>query len=179
MTKGKPWDATDEQQLRELVKERRNAMEIAEVMDKTYESVASKIRNLSLSVKEAQPAEQTVASSLDLSLGLPSVEEKLKVLNAALVALEQPGLNRTEVLRLRSVVQGVKTYREEYEKYVDYLGLELEVLELRRKVDESKVDVLELRRKLEESKLDSSELRSKLEEANKISAEKKGSDVSS
>jgi hypothetical protein len=55
-------------------------MEIAETMGKTYVSVKSKISNLGLSLKDTTPGKQTVvsSSSLDMSQGLPSVEEKLK-----------------------------------------------------------------------------------------------------
>jgi hypothetical protein len=74
-------------------------------------------------------------SGVDLKLPqrLSSVE-KLKVLDAALTALEQPGLNRAEVSRLHNIIQGVKIYQELFAKYVDYRGLEAEVLELRRQL---------------------------------------------
>jgi hypothetical protein len=64
---------------------------------------------------------------------LPSVEEELKVLSAAIEALKQPGLGRAEVSRLRNVILGVKVYQELYAKYVGYRELENEVLELKRK----------------------------------------------
>jgi hypothetical protein len=63
---------------------------------------------------------------------LPSVEEELKVLSAAILALRQPGLCRAEVSRLHSIIVGVKVYQELFAEYVDYRGLEAEVLELRR-----------------------------------------------
>jgi hypothetical protein len=75
-------------------------------------------------------------SGVDLKLPqrLSSVEEKLRVLDAALVALEQPGLSHAEVSRLHNIIQGVKIYQELFAKYVDYRGLEAEVLELRKQL---------------------------------------------
>jgi hypothetical protein len=136
---------------------------------------------MGLSLKDTTPGKQTVvsSSSLDMSQDLPSVEDKLKVLNAASVALEQPGLSRNEVLHLRSIIQSVKDYRVEFEKFVGYRELELEALELAKKVEESKGEILELRRKLEESKLENLELKKKLEASTTESDRKRGSDTSS
>jgi hypothetical protein len=89
------------------------------------------------------PVSSSVASSVpvgvagvDLKLPerLPSIEEKLKVLSAAVDALGQPGLSLAEVSRLHKIIQGVKVYQELFAKYVDYHGLEVEVLELRRQL---------------------------------------------
>jgi hypothetical protein len=42
---------------------------------------------------------------------LPSVEEALKILVAAMNALETPDLSKTEVLRLRSIIQATSAYQ--------------------------------------------------------------------
>ena len=42
---------------------------------------------------------------------LPSVEEALKILVAAMKALETPDLSKTEVLRLRSIIQAAGVYQ--------------------------------------------------------------------
>jgi hypothetical protein len=65
---------------------------------------------------------------------LPSVEEELKVLVAAVEAFRQPGLSRAEGSRLHNIIVGVKVYQELFAKFVDYCGLEAEVLELRRQL---------------------------------------------
>ena len=64
---------------------------------------------------------------------LPSIEEKLKTLVAALKDLETRKLDKTDVLRLRTIIQGVKVYQELIAEYVDYRGLEAEMLEWREK----------------------------------------------
>jgi hypothetical protein len=66
----------------------------------------------------------TTTSKLELPEEMPSVEEALKILCAALKALVTAGLDRSEVLRLRNIISGVKTYRELLVDYVDYRGLD-------------------------------------------------------
>jgi hypothetical protein len=88
------------------------------------------------SVPAPVPAAFVGVVGVDLKLPerLPSVEEELKVLSAAVEALRQPGLSRAEASRLHYIIQGVKVYQELFAKYVDYRGLEAEVLELRRQL---------------------------------------------
>lgn len=69
---------------------------------------------------------------------LPSVEEKLRVLDAALVALEKPGLSNAEVNRLNKIVLGVKVYQELFADFVNYRALENELVELRRQLASEK-----------------------------------------
>ncbi len=66
---------------------------------------------------------------------LPSVEEELKTLVAALQQLEtgKLKLNKLDVLRLRTIIMGVKVYQDLVAEYVDYRGLEAELLEWREK----------------------------------------------
>ena len=80
-------------------------------------------------------AEDNVSNiELKLPERLPSVEEELKILAAAVEALRQPGLSRAEGSRLHYIIVGVKVYQELFTKFVDYCGLEAEVLELRRQL---------------------------------------------
>lgn len=65
---------------------------------------------------------------------LPSIEEKLRVLDGALVALEKPGLSMAEVTRLNKIIQGVKVYQDLFVHFVDYQKLENEVVELRKQL---------------------------------------------
>ena len=74
------------------------------------------------------------AAQLKSDKPLPSVKEKLRVLDAALVALEQPGLRATEVSRLHNIIQGVKVYQQLFADFVNYRALESEVLELRQQL---------------------------------------------
>ena len=75
----------------------------------------------------------TTFDKLVLPPELSSIEEELKTLAAALKGLETPKLDKTDVLRLRTIIQGVKVYQELIAQYVDYRGLESELLEWREK----------------------------------------------
>jgi hypothetical protein len=60
----------------------------------------------------------------------------LKTLAAALKGLETPGLDKCEVLRLRGIIAGAKVYKELLADYMDYRGLEVELMEWREKYAE-------------------------------------------
>ena len=64
---------------------------------------------------------------------LPSIEEELKLLVGALQQLETGKLDKIGVLRLRTIIMGVKVYQELIAEYVDYRGLEVEMMEWREK----------------------------------------------
>jgi hypothetical protein len=60
----------------------------------------------------------------------------MKRLSAALEALEQPGIEKKEIIRLRCFIQGVKIYKELFADYVHYREIETELVELRQKYEE-------------------------------------------
>ena len=161
--RGKPWSIDEERQLRQLLEEGKGFSEISQVMGKSRVSVKNKLYNLGLSLKDntqsqiqvtvsspsslssKTPSADPVPSAAPVSVNevtlemkatgpLPSVEEKLRVLDAALVALERPGLHATEISRLHNIIQGVKVYQQLFADFVNYRTLESEVLELRRQL---------------------------------------------
>jgi hypothetical protein len=137
LVKGKPWTVEEEKQLRILLQENKSVRAIAKAMGKTRESVRMKLARLEVVVHgEKNMRSTSTSASLVLPAELPSIEEKLKVLAGALTALETQNLDRTEVLRLRGIVQGVKVYQELLGDYLDYRGLEAELLELKEKYAE-------------------------------------------
>jgi hypothetical protein len=144
MTKGKPWDINEERQLRQLVEEGKSVDEICKLMVKTRDAVLSKVYNLGLKIQQKEKEEdkrprapRLLSSSFQKPAELPSVEEALKTLTAALKALEQSGLDQAEVLRLRSIISGVKIYKEIFADYFNYCELEERLVELERKYAES------------------------------------------
>ncbi len=137
MTKGKPWTVEEEKQLQQLLQEDRSVRAIAKTLGKTRDCVRMKIARLGLDVVVQGKSQRTTTSSLERPSELPSVEEALKTLSAALKALETPGLDQAETLRLRSIIQGVKIYKELFAEYIDIRGFEAEVLELRQKLAEA------------------------------------------
>jgi hypothetical protein len=138
MTKGKPWPPEDEKKLQDWVNSGIGVDVIAFSFDGKYTKEGIRQKMFALGLKEQQQPQSACCSSSNLNLPteLPSVEDALKTLSAALKALEQPGLDQAEVLRLRSIISGVKIYKELFADYVDYRGLEAEVVELRKKYAE-------------------------------------------
>jgi hypothetical protein len=163
--RGKPWCVDEERRLRLLLQEGKSFREIAEIMGKSLVSVKAKSFNLGLKsvVVATDVLQNSVASSaaatsplvggaavapepvkagvvsgvkLELAGELPTVKEELKILAAAVDALNQPGLSRSEASRLQKVIFGVKAYQELFVKAVNYEGLEKEVLELRKRLGE-------------------------------------------
>ena len=159
--RGKPWSIDEERRLRQLIEDGKGFTDISQVMGKSRVSIKNKLYNLGLSLKDnTQPQIPIVVSSpsplsskatianptpavmpLNINEGalelraigpLPSIEEKLRVLDAAQVEMERPGLGASEISRLHNIVQGVKVYQQLFADYVNYRTLESEVLELRK-----------------------------------------------
>lgn len=138
MTKGKPWDINEERQLRELFEEGKSVDQIARILVKTRVAVLNKMYNLGLKREDDNKAHsRRLSSSFQKPSELPSIEESMKTLAAALKGLEEPGLDQTEVLRLRSLISGVKIYKEIFADYFNYCELEERLVELERKYAES------------------------------------------
>lgn len=78
------------------------------------------------------------ATQLKRDEPLPSVKEKLRVLDTALVALERPGLSIPEITRLNKSILGVKVYQQLFADFVNYRALESEVVELRKQLASEK-----------------------------------------
>lgn len=137
MTKGKPWDIEDEKTLREAYASgKRGADGLATLFGGKYSpnAVYQKLLDLNLAQKEEEAkGGRPSSSTLELPKELPTVEESLMMLAGALKALEQPGLDKTEVLRLRGVISGCKIYKEVFADYMNYVGLEQRLIELEAK----------------------------------------------
>jgi len=132
--KGKPWTPEEEKQLRELLEVSKPLEVIAKRLGKTENAIRQKM--IKLGLKEEKKPQREFFSSTALPEDLPSIEEALKTLYAALETLNQPGLNQSETLRLRSIIQGVKIYKELFADYVDYRGIEAELVEMRKRYEE-------------------------------------------
>lgn len=125
--KGKPWTVEEEKRLREMVQQKKSLVVMAKVFGKSPESVKKKMLRLGLKVVVRQIQQTTTSNDL------PNIEEALRTLNDALVSLKTPGLDQAETLRLRSIIQGVKTYKELLADFLDFSGLESRLFELEAK----------------------------------------------
>jgi hypothetical protein len=81
-----------------------------------------------LKEEEDRKKHSSSSSKLVLPAELPSVEMTLKT-------LETPGLDKCEVLRLRGIIARAKVYKELLADYMDYRGLEAELLDWREKYE--------------------------------------------
>ncbi|MCW4048066.1 MAG: hypothetical protein NWE99_11000 [Candidatus Bathyarchaeota archaeon] len=132
MPRGKPWTVDEEKQLRDLINAGYDANEIANVMGKDAHAVYEKAKRLGLKVI-MRKKQRVITSALELPADLPSVEEQLKVLAAAVKALQTAGLDKTEVMRLANIIRGVEVYIARFAEYVDYRGLERELADWKAK----------------------------------------------
>ncbi len=137
MTKGRPWDIDEERQLRQLVEDGKNVEEISRLMVKTQDAIKQKMFDLKLKEKRVGASRKAVFSSSKLELpdDLPTVEETLKILAAALRKGAEAGLDKDEVQRLQVVATLAKTYKEIFADYLDYRGLEERLVELEGKYE--------------------------------------------
>jgi hypothetical protein len=142
MTKGRPWDINEERRLRDLVEEGKGLEEISQIMVKTRDAIRQKMFDLKLTIwKEKkqvifhQKKPCFFSSKLELPSDLPTIEETLQILAAALWKSAEAGLNKDEVQRLQVVSNLAKTYKEAFADYANYLGIEERLAELEAKQD--------------------------------------------
>ncbi len=128
--KGKLWTLEEEIKLRELIQAGDNANKIAAQLGKTEHAIYEKARRLGLRVIITESTRKLITSELKLPSELPSVEEALKILAAALQSAAQSGLNKAEVQRLQATATLARTYRDLLADYIDYRGIEAKLVEL-------------------------------------------------
>ena len=136
--KGKSWTPDEERQLKQLIEVKTSLPIIAKTLSKSLEAIRSKVKRLGL-VDDDHKKKISCSSSTIAELVLPgelfSVEDILKELHAAVAGLKTPGLDKTEVIRLRGIIAGCKVYKEMLADYMDYRGLEAELADLRKKYE--------------------------------------------
>jgi hypothetical protein len=134
--KGKPWTIDEEKQLKELIEAKTPIDVIAVKLNRQPDAVLIKCKRLKLKL-EVVVAKSYTTTTTTTSLVLPkellSVEEALKILAGALKASCKSGLDKVEVQRLQVVATLARTYKDILADYMDYRGLEVEMLEWRAK----------------------------------------------
>ncbi len=147
MPKGKPWTVQDERELSRLRKDGKTVSQIAIKMGLSEDAVKQKLRRLGLKVVTLQKSSGTTTSELIMPDELPSIEEALKQLVGAMNALKTPGLSKTEIMRLRALIQTCSLYQHRIAEYVDFRGIEKELFETKERLEalnkQARVDVPE------------------------------------
>jgi len=134
MTRGKPWTHEEVKRLLKLVAEGNTIERIMADLQKSRDAVCHKCRRLGLVVEE-EGAKGRTAASIRLPEELPSVEEALKILAGALQAASQAGLDKVEVQRLQAIATIARTYEQLLSRYVDYRGIDVELVGMREKYE--------------------------------------------
>jgi hypothetical protein len=130
--KGKPWSKEDVEKLTELVKDGQPLDVVdAEFPQYSAGAIRKKCKRMGLEVVVRKSRiTKTTTSELKIPEDLPSVEEALQILAAALRAGAQEGLDKVEVQRLSVVATLARTYKELFADYVNYRGIEAKLVEL-------------------------------------------------
>lgn len=133
MPKGKPWTIEQERKLQDLVKAKLSLERIARELGVSTDSVRQKMRRLGLEVVGQSDLRRST-TTCDLPKDLLTIEQVLLSLARAVNALEQPGLEKDEILRLRSLVQGCRVYQDKFAEYVNYRRIEEDLMEMRKEI---------------------------------------------
>lgn len=128
MVKGTPWNIEEEIQLKKLIEDKKPVKVIAQILERTPNAIMLKCTRLGLT-----PSDQITNSALPLPDELPSVEETLKELAAALRAAKEPGLNKVEVQRLQAIATLSRTYKEILSDYINYREIEAKLADMEEK----------------------------------------------
>ena len=130
MPKGKPWTKAEIKKLQSLLENGKSLEVIAANLGKSRQAVYLKARRLGLrSKEEGEAAKLSPSSTAELIMPeeFISVEDALKKLVAAMNALEEPGLSRTDVMRLRALIQTSGLYQKRLAEYMQYRQIEAKV----------------------------------------------------
>jgi hypothetical protein len=128
MTKGIPWTAEEEIQLKKLIQAQTPMNIVASTLKRTPMAILLKCQRLGL-----VPSDCVTKAALPLPDELPSVEETLKELAAALRAAKEPGLNKVEVQRLQAIATLARTYKEILSDYLNIREVEAKLNDMEAK----------------------------------------------
>jgi len=127
--KGKMWTILELRRLIELRENGKTVAEIAQLMGKSPDAVKHKLRYLGLNVVTIKNSGETTSEHI-MSEELISIEEALKKLVAAISALENPKLTKTDVMRMRIIIQTSCIYQKRLAEYIDYRRIESKLIEM-------------------------------------------------
>jgi len=136
------WSREQEKKLIDLwTQGERNVTVLAAQVGRKPEAVRKKLERMGLVVGQKKnfsgtttnKEEEETRVELEIPPELPSVEEALKLMAAAMHALSKPGLSKVEILRFRTIVNAVKTYQKLLAEYINYREIEEKLVDLEAK----------------------------------------------
>jgi len=135
MTRGRHWSVEEERRMKELLESGSSARQVAISLGMSFEGVRQKMFRLGLREKNLSELARSGSSNLPLSRLLPTLEEALVDLYDAIRGLKQPGLSEVDVERLRSVILGIRVYKECYVEFRRFREAEDKIMELTKQLD--------------------------------------------
>jgi transposase-like protein len=124
------WSAQEEQELLEAYKQGASVEALAQKYRRSPEAIKMKLKRLGLDVVAAK---LDITGQLNIPNELPSLEEVLKIVAAAIMKACEPGLGKTELQRLDVIATLYKAYAAGLEQYVGYKKIEAKLMELEKK----------------------------------------------
>jgi len=134
--RGKPWTEHEVAQLRELWKQTHDLNSIAKAMNKSVEAVRNKIKRLGLRDDDQRQKPGSSPRDSILPADIMTHEQVLKILAGAIARLQQPDLEKREVMQLRVLADAAKTYDSLLEKFERWVEVEARILEMERSLNE-------------------------------------------
>jgi len=133
---GKLWTAQETAQLRELWEQTHDLNSIAEAMNKSVEAVRMKLKRLGLRDDDQLQEQRSTTRESVLPVDIMTHEEVLKILAGAIARLQQPDLEKREVMQLRVLADMAKTYDSLLEKFERWVEVEAKILEMEKRLNE-------------------------------------------
>ena len=127
------WRAEEEQELLRLWREGTSIEALAQKYKRTPDAIKMKLKRLGVDIVAAKAQ---ITGPLEIPKELPSLEEVLKIVAAAIQKACEPGLGRTELQRLDVIANLYKAYADGLERYVGYRNIEEKLLEMEKKYAE-------------------------------------------
>ena len=133
---GKRWSNLERKKLEEQVAAGKSFGVIAALLGRSEEAVRAQAARMGLdNNKQTKNQCSLLSGDLILPEDLPSVETVLKTAAAAMAGLETPGLSKTEVMRLRALIQSAAVYQVRIAEYIDYRRIEAKLIDLDEKYE--------------------------------------------
>ncbi len=123
------WSRTQEKELIDLARNGTSLEALAKKYKRSPKAIRLKLERLGLNIVATRLA---VSGALKIPEELPSLEDVLKIVAAAILKASQPGLGKTELQRLDTIANLYKAYAAGLEQYMGYRKIEADIVEMKK-----------------------------------------------